>query len=483
MRKGIILLSAAVFVFSSCKKDKGTPDYEGYPKEIGEIITGKCAVSGCHNSTGSGAAAGLDLSSWEKLFKGSDHNSVVIPYRADQSCLFFSVNTFDDLGHKEEPTMPRNRLPLNKNEVLTIKNWINKGAPDINGLVKFSDNVNRRKIYVANQGCDLVTVFDAQSKLIMRAIDVGNSSQTEAPHDMIVSPDGQYFYISFYSNDIFQKYSTNTNSKIGELVMPDMMWHSIAISGDSKYAITSHWDANGKVALIDLTNMKIILTYQGSNLFVWPHGCELNYDGSIAYITSQMGNFIYKVNLADPQNPDISQIPLQTGETPSANGIYKPYTVKYFPDYSKYAVTCQGTNELRIFDASTDSLLNIIKTTGVPQLMSFSNKLPYLFVSCMEDTANTQTTSRVDVINYNSRQMLAAVFTGTQPRGIVVDDDNNCVWVANRNISPVGWAPHHTTSCAGNNGYITIIDMNTLELIPGWEAEVSVDPYSIAIRK
>ncbi|MDO9185852.1 MAG: hypothetical protein Q7W13_07555 [Bacteroidia bacterium] len=482
MKKNSIFLIVTMLLSFSCAKDKGNPDYEGYPKNVGEIIVNKCSVSGCHNSVSSDACAGLDLSSWEAMFKGSKNNSSVIPYRSDHSFLLFSVNTFSDFGPQMYPRMPLNKAPLSRIEVSVIKDWINQGAPSNQGGIKFSDNT-KRKIYVANQGCDFVSVFDGETKLISRAFDVGNSTNTEAPHDMMVSPDGQYIYVSFYASNLFQKFRTSDHVKVGELILPDISWHTIDISGDSKIAVTTHLDANGKMAIIDLVNMSIIVTYQGGGLFIYPHGCALNYDGSMVYTTSQQGNFIYKVNLADPQSPDISQVALQTGDAPTPNGVYKPYDVDYFPDYSKYAVTCQGTNELRIFNASNDSLLSVISTTGVPQLMAFSEKLPYLFVTCMGDSANSQATSSVDVINYNTFQKIKSVFTGHEPRGISIDEEGHCVWVANRNISPTGWAPHHTTVCQGKSGNVTIIDMNTLQLIPDWKTEVSVDPYCISIKK
>jgi hypothetical protein len=60
------------------------------------------------------------------------------------------------------------------------------------------------------------------------------------------------------------------------------------------------------------------------------------------------------------------------------------------------------------------------------------------------------------------------------------------VFVANRNQTTGGPAPHHSSNCGGKNGYITFIDMNTLELVPYGtsfkKVEVSVDPYSIAVR-
>ncbi|MCE9538508.1 MAG: hypothetical protein K8R85_04715 [Bacteroidetes bacterium] len=89
----------------------------------------------------------------------------------------------------------------------------------------------------------------------------------------------------------------------------------------------------------------------------------------------------------------------------------------------------------------------------------------------------------MDVINYSTFQKIKSIFTGHEPRGISIDEEGHCVWVANRNISPTGWAPHHTTVCQGKSGNVTIIDMNTLELLPEWEAEVSVDPYCVSIKK
>lgn len=482
-----LLLFAGIIItilgLTTCTYDKGEVPYADYPEEVGKIFIKKCATEGCHSTASAEACSNLDLTSWNQLFKGTINNSSVIPFSPHQSFLLFSVNTFPDIGPEFCPTMPLNKPNLSRQEVESIRDWIADGAPDLNGNIKWNDNPNRRKVYVANQGCDFVTVFDADSKLIMRTIDVGNNSGTEAPHDMVVSPDGKNLYVSFYANNIIQKFNTADGTKTGELNLTEFSWHTMSISGNNKYAIVSHLDGNGNVVLIDLNTMTTVVSYLGSGLFVYPHGNAINYNGTLAYITSQQGNFIYKVDLTDPFNPGIQHIPLQTGEFPSTNGIYKPYEVEFSPDYTKYYVTCQGTNELRIFQASNDSLLEVIPTSGVPQLVSFSENFPYVFITCMEDVDNSVTHSSVNVIDLNTNSLIKTINTGYQPRGLTVDDYNKCVWVANRNISGVGWAPHHTGACQGRNGYMTIIDMNSLELIQGWKAEISVDPYCVAIRK
>mgnify|MGYP007026263341 CR=1 FL=1 len=102
--------------------------------------------------------------------------------RPDQSFMMFFVNTYEELGPSLTPQMPYGADPLSKSEVLMIENWIAQGAPNKDGFVKFSDDSEREKIYILNQGCDLLGVMDKETRLMMRYIDVGTSVGIEAPH-------------------------------------------------------------------------------------------------------------------------------------------------------------------------------------------------------------------------------------------------------------------------------------------------------------
>ena len=75
--------------------------------------------------------------------------------------------------------------------------------------------------------------------------------------------------------------------------------------------------------------------------------------------------------------------------------------------------------------------------------------------------------------------------------GIDIDDDHNVIYVANRNYSN-GPAPHHVTDCGGRNGYMTIIDANTFQLLNinlpdgssyQYKNEVLPFPYEVTYRK
>lgn len=476
MKRFVVPLILLCFV-CGCTKDKGVVDYSGYPARIGSIIQARCATSGCHGEPAGDENGFLNLSSWDNLYKGGKNNSVLIPFRSDLSKLFSYANHFHELGPSQHHQT--NSSQISKNEVLMVRDWITEGGLNRHGEMKFPDNSSDPRMYIANQGCDLIEVFDTKSRLLIRAFEIGNEPKTESPHDLMMSPDGQYLYISYYLSNVIHKFRTADNKKTGELTLPDIGWHSMAISGDGKSAIATHLDGSGKMILLDMEDFSVKLTFILTNA----HGCALNYDGTVAYVSNQQGNHLYKVNLQDIENPIVQEITLEPGEPPKTFGDHKPYSISFFPDYSKYAVTCQGISEIRIYNASNDSMVKAIKTIGIPQLMSFSKTRPYLFVTCMSDNISSSSESGVNVINYTNLNLLTSINTGEQPRGLSVDDAGDCVWIANRNISAIGWQPHHTNACNGPKGYMTLIDMKSLTIVEDWKCETSVDPYSVIIRK
>lgn len=487
MNTGKIKMMETVFAvsiilsLSSCLNEKGevaVPLPEtGYPPEIANLITTKCAVAGCHNYISKAGAAGLSLETWSDLFEGSRGGATVIPYRPDFSTLMYYTNTDSSQGLTLLPTMPYNAPQLTAAEYDMLSNWVLNGAPDKNGFVKFSDNPSRDKVYVGNQGCDVVTVFDAQSGKAMRYVDVGVTPLIESPHMIRVSPDNQYWYVIFYNGEIIQKFSTATNALVGSINISYGLWNTFTISSDSKKAVIVDWQAAGRVAYVDLENMALIQMWGG---FVFPHGSALSQNNDTAYITAQTGNFIYKIPVNDPGN--LEEISLND-LPPTTSSLLNPHEILFSNDYSKYYITCQQSNEVRVMQTSNDSLLAAIPTGIFPVEMDLSDTYPYLFVSCMEDNnAGSQMKGKVYVINTTDNSIITSVFTGHQPHGIGVNDELSKVFVTNRNASVGGPAPHHASQCGGgNNGYVTIIDLNTLELVPDFKAEVSVDPYGLGI--
>lgn len=471
--KYLLITGILILPFAACNDDDGSEPSDGnYPPEIADILVKKCATSGCHNTASKDAAAGLDLSTWDNMFLGTRNGAAVVPYRSDQSTLFYFINTDTSLGITQIPTMPYNQPALSEAEVLTIRNWIDQGAPNKDGFVKFSDNPNRRKIYITNQGCDLVGVHDPVTRVVMRYINVGNSASIESPHMLRISPDGQFWYVIGIAGNFIQKYRTSDESFVGEANIGFGNWNTFSISPDGTKAWVIDLNNIGRIAYVNLTTMSFVMYYQDGSAFSSPHGSFMDPTGQFLYVTDQLGNRIYKWDISNPNLPEYEAITINT--TPGQPA--EPHEIIFHPDGSKYFVSCQGTDEVRVMDAATDNLITVIPTSLYPLEMSISPSRGYLFVTCMEGNA-------VSVININNLTHIKDITTGFDPHGLVVDEVEDVVYVANRNLPTSGGPPpHHISSCGGRNGYMTVIDMSTLELEPGFKTELSVDPYSVMIR-
>lgn len=476
-----ILLVATVntiLIITSCTKDSAPPLFGDYPTEIGKIFTYRCATSGCHNESSANGAAGLSLSSYASLFKGSVNGSPVIPYRSDFSSLCFFINTFDDLGPKNLPTMPINSNPLSRSEVETIKAWIDAGAPDINGNVMWADNPNRKKYYVLNQACDVVTVFDAATQLPMRYITVGRSSVlNKIPHRIEVSHDGQYWYVIFTGDNVLQKYRASDDSFVSEVALgPYQNWSSMTISNDNKWAYCVSWQPSSRLAVVNLENMTLKANMGGGN-FIDGHGVALNKTNDTIYITKQSGNYIYKIDTALSGFTTI--IIDNSGSEITTPGTIDPHEIMFSPDGSKYFITCQASHEVRVMSTQGDQLLQVINTGDFPQEMVKSVTKNKLYITCSEGMSGSNTRGSVTVIDMGS-YAANNYPVGYQPHGIALDETNGYVIVASRNTASSGPAPHHSSVC-GRNGFVSYFNINTMQLL-NKKTEVSSDPYSVSMR-
>ena len=474
----IISLFITLVFFIACIKDREIPVLGDFPKDVGKIFANKCATSGCHNSASYKGAAGLNLTTFASLFQGSNNGSSVIPYRSDFSSLCYYINTYNELGPINYPTMPLNGAALTKAEVKTIKDWIDNGAPDFNGNIMWSDNPNRKKYYVLNQGCDVVTVFDANTQLPMRYITVGNKpSIPESPHMIRVSPDGNYWFVIFVANNIIQKYRTSDDSFVGEISLGAYQnWNTIVISDDSKKAYCISFQTNSRLAIVDIEHMTL-LNNIGAGNFTDAHGVALNKANDTIYITRQTGNYIYKIDTA---LNGFNEVTLDGSGIPNQTNSLNPHEIVFSPNGSTYFVTCQAVNQVRVMSTAGDILLQTINTGQLPSEFAKSIIRNKLYVSCQDEPSISPVTKgSVTVIDMSTYQSTNYP-VGYQPHGVIIDETNGYLIVASRNVLSNGPTPHHTGIC-GRNGFVNYFNINTMSLLSK-KTEVASDPYSIAIR-
>lgn len=474
-----------IFYLTTCTKDIGKINYGDYPHDIGKLITNNCATSGCHNSASYLAAGGFNLTTWNDMFSGASSGSPVIPYSSDFSSMCYAINTYSDLGIQTEPSMPLNRSVLSREDVQLIQNWINEGAPDKNGNVKWADNPSRKKLYAVNQGCDVVTVFDSETRLPIRYITVGTKSGSDTPHHVRVSPDGKYWYVIFINNNIMQKFSCEDDHHVADIPLTPMAsgtglennldWNTFVISKDSKKAFVVSWTQNGRVSAIDLDKEKLL--HYSASLY-YPHGIALNASEDKLYVTAQTGNFMYELDTA---LSSANELPLENNQSPNFASSLDPHDIILNPNGNELLITCQKTNEVRVFDLPTQKVTKIISCGTYPQEIVYSKFSKEYFVSCPEDQSSFPNShgviTRIKANSYTADNIAC----GYQPHGLAVDEQQKLLYVLSRNINSDGPAPHHTSQCNGRNGFVNFIDIQSFTLLSK-RYELSVDPYFIFAR-
>jgi DNA-binding beta-propeller fold protein YncE len=486
-----VVIPGILFIFlvaiNSCKRDPIIISNTDYPNDIGYIFLSKCAISGCHNDASYEAASSLNLSSWQKLFEGSSNGAVVIPYRSDYSSLMYFVNTYPDLGPVNTPAMPLNANPLTRDEVQRLKNWIDAGAPDKKGNIKFSGNPTRKKFYVVNQGCRVVTVFDAQTLLPMRYIDIADATeQNTSPHQVKVSPDGKYWYVCYIGGSYIKRFRTDDDAFDAKIFVGNASWNTMAITSDSKYLFSVDWEGGGfpgRIVKCDLQTLKVV---DSTILADSPHGCCLAPDDKHVYITATNGNYIYKISVDSLSQPlDYYNYVVFDQQGPTSTYSYNPHETVFSPDGTKYYVTCSGYNNgtngsVKVFDAVTDNLITTIPVSSGTYEMSISPSRSLLFASSYDGPKTQGYVGGIYVIDMTNNTLKTEIKTGSQPHGLAVDEAAGLLYVANRNFN-VTTPPHHSSVCGGTNGSVVFVDLNTLALT-GRRVEISRDPYSVGIR-
>lgn len=456
-------------------------NYTGqYPDDVRAILDNKCATAGCHNDKSYVNAANLRLDKWEHLFKGSGTGAVMVPYNFSNSSLLYFINTDSAQGPVLKPQMPLNAPALSAAEYATIKAWLAAGAPDKLGNIPFAaDAATRQKIYITQQGCDLVAVVDAASNLIMRYINIGMAPGIEVAHCVRFSPDGRYAYVSFTKGQYVQKIDAATDAVVSSVELGAGAWNLFQVSPDGKQMLVSDFNDKGKLKFINLEKMEV---HEERTIYdiITPHGIASTPGFDTFFVTSQYGNTVYKIT-----SKGVVKLISIDDDDPGPIARRDPHEILMSPDHSKYFLTCQTSNEVRVMDAHTDKLLKVLPVGTLPQEIALSTSKPYIFVSCQEESTPEFPGFKgaVYVIDYNTLELVRRI-PGPfyQIHGIAVDDKNGKVYVASRNVSTTGPAPHHTSQCGGRNGYYSIIDLNTLQMNSNKRFESTVDPYSADVR-
>jgi hypothetical protein len=144
-RPAQLVVAAAVVAFGACADFEGIVSSTGglpdvvvevpqFQRDIMPIFERRCGIGGCHSEgthqaglvlTGASAHAALiDQPAQTRLGE-----ILVRPGDAANSWLVIAISD-DPVRRRGLPRMPLGSGPLTPNQIQTIVNWINRGAPD-----------------------------------------------------------------------------------------------------------------------------------------------------------------------------------------------------------------------------------------------------------------------------------------------------------------------------------------------------------------
>ncbi len=106
-----------IFATTCLSGDARTEELVTYSSHIRPIFKKHCV--GCHNANRS--SAGLDLSSYAAIMRGSNSGDVVVGGDPTDSFLYLVA------AHTEEPAMPPNGKKISNGQLQTLKTWIEGG--------------------------------------------------------------------------------------------------------------------------------------------------------------------------------------------------------------------------------------------------------------------------------------------------------------------------------------------------------------------
>jgi YVTN family beta-propeller protein len=460
-RLALVILGAASLL-PGCGGDDPGPlphlEFESYSASIQPIFDRSCLV-GCHSTVDAPRSNDLDLSSWEATFRGSDHGEIIVPFLPDDSHMI------DHLTGVATPRMPLSRDPLPSNEIDLLKEWITLGAPNDAGDVPYENST--RKIYVANQGSDEVSVIDLDALVVFRIVTVGVSPNLEGPHNIWIEsgPLKRYWYVTLINSGVLEQYDARTDELVARATLGASPANGVTSSDGSRVYVT-RWeetaDRLGKVIVVEAASMSVIDTIEVG----WrPHGIAISPDDHWLYTTNYNSDDISVVDLTLPEPAEVSRIPVAPDLDPLRPAQYQPNEVILSPDGTQLFVALFVRPEMRVIDLVADSLLTVVTTGGTGFLEDLRPGATELYVADWGKPGGGPGTS-ISIVNTASFGPATILQDPnfSRPHGIAFSPDGRYAFVTNENVDGTA-PPHHPTEGGGNNGNLVVIDTATRGIV------------------
>lgn len=364
-------------------------------------------------------------------------------------------------------------------------------------------------IYVSSESGDLITRIEVNAEGWHKAkeIQVGiMPTDIDGPHNVAVSPDGRFWYISIEHGMPFGsvwKYATGTDSMIGH-VQVGMFPTTVGLSPDGDWAVVPNSDFHGDRG--NMNSVSVLYTRDMTQLTEiptcdMPHGSRYNHAGTMVYIACMMSDELVTI---DPSSFSIARRvalgsghPMSVAEhnamearqdslarsgtvssgppapsvaprTPGAASSTMPGQnpdclttyVSVSPDDRLIYLACNHGNELQVRDAQTLELVRRLPTGNGAYNVEPSPDGRWVIVS----NKKAQSASIFDTRTWTEAARVAT--TKRVPHGIAYSPDGRYAFVAQESVG-------------ADPGALDCIDLTSLQKIA--TLPIPMQPTAVAI--
>jgi YVTN family beta-propeller protein len=457
-----------LFIVQGCTKDTSvtTPppiDYGSistisYAQHVQPLLSRSCATGGCHDATSS--AAGLILSSWEEIIKGSQYGESVVPFSPEKSLLTI---LFEGVTLRRQH--PALSAPFSSVELSFLKRWILEGAKNDAGAVPYA--TSPRRLYVPNQADDNVAIIDIDNLVVRRYVKVGNMPANDAPHYIVAN--NQYWYVSLIGTGEVWKFDAQTDTLVGTVKIqgsPALL--ELTPDGSKLYVSQFMTSSTNRISVVNTATMTVASTIQ---VWTMPHGMRINQAGTRLYVANMLSDNISVVDVATDQVLD--NVALAHDASPFGPPKYMPMEIAISPNDSLVMVTCSERREVRVFLASSMALVDSYAVGDQPWHLQFTPDGQLCFV------ANRRGHS-VSVIHIPMGHVMTVIDQPTlfsSPHGCDVSRNGQYIFVSSENIFH-GYTPRYAQEYVGN---VAVIDPVTSQIVK--TIEVGRMPTGISVSR
>ena len=455
------------FVLSSCDSSVDEPTAKnGYPGKIAVIIENNCLGGSCH-TTATKENGGLDLSNWDAMMRGDSLLNDVIPFNARLSFLFQHINTNRDRGEKASPRMPLARDPLSDEDQKTIYDWINGGAKSSDDRIAYA-NVTK-KLFVPNQGEDVLSVIDAETNRLIRAEQFETGSE---PAAVATDPTKEFLYLGFQDNSGTVKKIRISDYSLAAEFISGLAPKSLVITPDGKKGYISSYPSafKNRIGVFDPISMKIIKTIE-TKLIRSSLGMICSQDGKYLYVTGYESDNVLIIDTETDTvvaNMRLSEsVPVAPDDTYYT--VYSPASLALSHDQKYLFVTSTNTQRVYVFDLETRILKQFISVEVFPRGIMVVPGTNELWVV----NAGSNDISIIDMTSLEVTIIIETV--GNEPTAIEFSADGKLAYVAC--LSKKAKSGHHS---GGNQpSSVFVLDRATRKIIK----EIEMPIFSAGIAR